>query len=89
MFKHGKEFTGGAIMGGITGGGWVFSQPDLLNTFFVAFILKLMATGVLAGVSGFVTILIKDIYTHYNIKQRLFKKRKNESNKRSDKERAA
>jgi hypothetical protein len=88
MFKHGKEFTGGALMGGITGGGWIFSQPDLLNTFFIAFILKLAATGVLAAVSGFATILMTDYYKHH-IQQKLFKNKKDAGNKRIDKDEAA
>lgn len=87
MWKH-KEFTGGAIMGGITGGGFIFSQPDLLNTFFVAFLIKLLATGILAGVSGFATILMTDYYKHH-IQKKLFKNKKDERNKRIDKDEAA
>ncbi len=85
MWKHNKEFAGGAIMGGITGGGYIFSQPDLLNTFFVAFVIKLFATGLLAAVSGFATILMTDFYKHH-IQNKLFK---NKNNERSEKDRAA
>ena len=72
-------------MGGIAGAPFIFSQPDLLNTFFVAFVIKLFATGILAGVSGFATILMTDFYKH-RIQKKLFKTKQDE---RSDKDKAA
>lgn len=70
-------------MGGITGGGYFFSQPDLLNAFFVAFALKLMATGACAAVSGFATALIADFYKH-KIQKKLFKNKYNGERKENE-----
>lgn len=83
---HGKVFWGGAMAGGIAIGNWIFSIPDFLNAFWVAFTMKIFATICSAAITGFVTSLITDWYKH-KVKHLIFKQ-KTKKDERSDEERA-
>lgn len=66
-----KEFWGGAFVGGTTGSVFLFPAPLLLKSFLLAYIIKIIGTGILAGISGLCTILAVDFYKH-KIKDKLF-----------------
>lgn len=71
--EHIKEFWGGCFAGGIAGGSYLFPAPVLLKSYLIAFGFKIIATGLLAGISGLFTALFVDFYKH-KIKPKLFKK---------------
>lgn len=76
IHEHAKEFWRGFIGGGVPVGTWIFSKPDLLNAFWVAFLLKASITVVWAATSGFLYTLGVDYYNH-KWKKKLFPKNKN------------
>lgn len=83
--EHSKIFWGGSIAGGIAMGGWVFSVPDILNSFWLVFAGKMFATICSAALTGFITSLASDLYKH-KWKHKFFNK---ENTKENDKENAA
>jgi hypothetical protein len=84
IHEHIKEFWKGFFGGGVVWGGILFSTPNFLVSYPVAFILKLLGAGALALVSGLATAYATDLYKH-KIKPKLFKNVRD----KDDKEKAA
>lgn len=82
---HSKIFLGGSIAGGIAMGGWIFSIPDYLNSFWLVFAGKMFATICSAALTGFITSLAADLYKN-KWKHIIFKQK---NTKENDKENAA
>lgn len=81
IHEHIKEFWKGFFGGGVVWGGILFSTPNFLVSYPVAFILKLLGAGALALFTGLCTAYAADLYQH-KIKPKLFKNGKDkEKNK--------
>jgi hypothetical protein len=73
---HLQEFWSGAFTGGVAGSIFLFPAPLFVNHFFLAYVVKIIGTAVMAGLSGLATAFAVDFYRH-KIKQKIFRRNKN------------
>lgn len=74
-----KEFWKGFGISGVTGGTIVFVQ----NVFLLDVLSKLLIACMVAGVGGFTTALVADIYKHH-IQKKLFKEKQDGQRTKKD-----
>lgn len=74
LTKHRNESISGGILGGVAYGNWVFLNVGQYAGLFWEYLIRGIATVIVAVLSAFATAWAKDVYENYKEDKKLKKK---------------
>ncbi len=85
LVRHLKEFAVGFFLGGSASSRILFAGFTIRYSLVIELGVRLLATLVIAFLSGLVTVLAHDVYK-YHLKEKLFKTKRNGTQKDEEKD---